>query len=86
MTRSSITLSLTGGEVDWMRNTSFPRTFSEMETRVSPSENLETSASVMRTRSARAISLASLCTTEESRDREHLPGWMEANSQRGAER
>ena len=41
----SIKLSFTGGQVDWMMNTSRPRTFSLILTNVSPSGNELTVAS-----------------------------------------
>ena len=42
MMSSSIRLSLTGLQVDWMTNTSHPRTVSLMETETSPSAKLVT--------------------------------------------
>src|SRR6266852_9386969 len=44
MISSSIKWSFTGGEVDWMMNTSRPRTFSPISTWISPSEKRVTSA------------------------------------------
>ena len=40
--KSSMSVSLTGGEVGWMMYTSLPRTFSLMTTLTSPSANLFT--------------------------------------------
>ena len=45
MMSSSMRLSLTGLQVDWMRNTSLPRTVSYRETEASPSAKLLTSLS-----------------------------------------
>jgi len=43
MIKSSIRLSLTGADVDWMMNKSLPRTVSSMCTLISPSLNWPTS-------------------------------------------
>src|SRR2546425_6326315 len=45
MNKSSIKCLLTGSQHDWQTKTSFPRTFSLICTRISPSLNRETSAS-----------------------------------------
>src|SRR5262245_42756336 len=58
ITRSSIKLSLTGGQVGWTTNTSWPRTFSLICTYTSPSEKRETSASPSLTCRCWAISSA----------------------------
>src|SRR5437879_6857801 len=45
MNKSSIKCLLTGSQHDWQTKTSFPRTFSLICTRISPSLNRETRAS-----------------------------------------
>src|SRR5271157_1132692 len=44
MIRSSIQVTFTGGQVDWIIKTSMPRTFSFISTRVSPSLKVVTLA------------------------------------------
>src|SRR5688500_17152944 len=65
MMSSSIRFSLEGEDVDWMTNTSEDRTFSSIETLISPSENLLTFD--------RPIGTSSLRTTSSERARLLLP-------------
>src|SRR5262245_21409774 len=58
MIRSSISVSFTGGQVGCRTNTSAPRTFSLNCTKISPSENRDTSPSPSGTRRYWAISSA----------------------------
>ena len=59
MMSSSIRLLLTGPQVDWTRNTSEPRTDSEMDTEISPSAKVEMAALPIGRPSADAICIAS---------------------------
>src|SRR6185312_15048111 len=58
MIRSSIRWSLAGNEVDWITNTSEPRTFSWISTKISMSEKRRTTALVIGTSRWLAIAAA----------------------------
>ena len=58
MMSSSMRLSLTGVQVDWMMNKSLPRTVSSMWMLISPSEKVETSMPPNSVLSLRAIASA----------------------------